>query len=94
MGNIRSHLRLTSTPRECDDDSASDSSKSDSMSAAEPGHASDNLIIDQPDSSTRSREYSEKQEEVYVHVTVLSKKIRTEEDGVIILSTISESLVS
>ena len=94
MGNIRSYLRLTSTPRECDDDSASDNSESDSMSAAEPGHASNNLIIDQPDSSTRSREYSEKQEEVYVQVTVLSKKIRTKEDGVIILSPISESLVS
>ena len=84
MGNIRSHLRLTSAPGECDDDST----------IAEPGHASTNLIIDQPDSSTRSREYSKKQEGVYVQVTVLSKKLRTEEDGTITLSPISESLVS
>ena len=63
------------------------------MSAAEPGHAGNGLIIGQPDSA-RSREYSEKQEEVYVQDTVLSKKLRTE-DGTIIPSPIrSESLVS
>ena len=94
MGNNTSHLRHTSTSGECDDDSAIDNTKSDSTSAAKPGHASNNLIIDQPDSSTRSREYSEKQEEVFVQVTVLSKKLRTEEDGTIILSPVSESLVS
>ena len=41
-----------------------------------------------------SSKYSEKQEEVYVQVTVLAKKLRTEDDGTIILSTISESCVS
>ena len=97
MGNITNHLRHTSTPGECDNgtDRAIDNTKSDSTSAAEPGHASNNLIIDQPDSGIRSRECSEKQEEpVYVQVTVLSKKLRTEEDGTITLNPISESLVS
>ena len=96
MGNITSYLRHTSTPGECDNgtDRAIDNTKSDSTSAAELGHASNNLIINQPDSSIRSRECSEKQEEVYVQVTVLSKKLRTEEDGTIILSPVSESLVS
>ena len=95
MGNNTSHLRHTSTPGECDNgtDRTIDNTKSDSTSAAEPGHTSNNLIIDQPDSSIRSRECSEKQEEVHVQVTVLSKKLRTE-DGTIILSPVSESFVS
>ena len=96
MGNIRSYLKHTGTLGECGDDTkAIDNRKSalPAMSSAEPGHASNDLPIDQPDSSTRSREYSEKQEEVYVQVTVLSKKL-TEDDGTIILSPISESLVS
>ena len=98
MGNITSYLRHTGTLGECGDDTkAIDNSKSalPAMSAAGPGHAGNGLIIDHPDSSTRSREYSEKQEEVYVQDTVLSKKLRTEDDGTIIPSPIrSESFVS
>ena len=98
MGNIRSYLKHTGTLGECGDDTkAIDNRKSalPAISSAEPGHASNDLSIDQPDSSTRSREYSEKQEEVYVQDTVLSKKLRTEDDGTIIPSPIrSESYVS
>ena len=39
-----------------------------------------------PSKMLRSKNYSEKQEEVYFHVTVLAKKLRTEDDGTIILS--------
>ena len=98
MGNITSCLRHISTLGECCRDNtkaiANSKSASPAMSGAKPGHAYKNLIIDQPDSSTHSREYSEKQEEVYLQVTVLSKKLRTEDDGTIILSPISESFVS
>ena len=45
-------------------------------------------VTDQPDDA-RDRE-----EAVYVQVTVLSKKVGTQEDGTIILSPFSESLVS
>ena len=99
MGNTTSYLRHTGTLGEFGDDTkAIDNSKSalPAMSSAGPGHAGNGLIIDQPDSSTRSREYSEKQEEVvYVQDTVPSKKLRTEDDGTIIPSPIrSESFVS
>ena len=98
MGNIVSYLRHAGILGEFGDDTkAIDNSKIalPAMSAAGPGHAGNDLPIDHPDSSTHSREHSEKQEEVYVQDTVFSKKLRTEDDGTIIPSPIrSESFVS
>ena len=45
-------------------------------------------VTDQPDGAR------DQEEAVYVQVTVLSKKVGTREDGTIILSPPSESLVS
>lgn len=44
-------------------------------------------VTDQPDGTTDHGE-------IYVQVTVLSKKLGTAEDGTILLSPLSESLVS
>ena len=43
--------------------------------------------LDQPDSAGEDRR-------VYVQVTILSEKLRVKEDGTILLSSLSESLVS
>ena len=56
--------------------------------------ANSHQTTDQPDSVAHIQEQCEEQEEIYVQVTVRSKKLRTQKDGTIILSPISESIVS
>ena len=96
MGNIvLSYLGFTSSPGESEDDKAAiNNRKGVSISSSE--HANGHLIMttDQPDSVAHIRDQGEEKEEIYVQVTVLTKKLRTKKDGTIILSPISESLVS
>ena len=82
MGN--STNRQSSEPCELENDKAVDNTDS----------ANRDLTIDNPDSSLQEQGTCKEREEVYVQVTVFSKKLRTEEDGTIILSPISESHVS
>ena len=82
MGNFTN--RQSSEPRELENDKAVDNTES----------ANRDLTIDNPDSNLQEQGICKEREEVYVQVTVLSKKLRTEEDGTIILSPISELLVS
>ena len=82
MGNFIN--RKSSEPRELQNDKAVDNTE----------NANRDLIIDNPDSSLQEQGTCKEREEVYVQVTVFSKKLRTEEDGTIILSPLSESHVS
>ena len=82
MGNITSILGLTS--------SLGSNRKGVSISAVNSNH----LTNGKPDRITHIQEQDEGQEEIHVQVTVRSKKLRTEEDGTIILSPISECIVS
>ena len=97
MGNKTSrHSRHTSSLGECENDKAINDrnvvSTSVSISASE--NVNSHQTSDQPDSVAQIREQGEEQEEIYVQVTVLSKKLKKQKDGTIILSPISESIVS
>ena len=89
MGNRTSHLRHTSSLGECKDDCAINNRNGISTNTS-----NSHLTTDQPDSDAHIQEQGEDQEEIYVQVTVHSKKLRTQKDGTIILSPISESIVS
>ena len=93
MGN-KSYLGFTSSPgeREDDRDKAINNRKGVSTSASE--HANSHLTTDHTDSVAHIRDQGEEKEEIYVQVTVLTKKLRTKKDRTIMLSPISESLVS
>ena len=97
MGNIISHLRRTISLGECENDKAihdRNNGVSTSVSTSTFENANNHLTTDQPDSVAHIREESEEQEEIYVQFTVCARKLRTQKDGTITLSPISESIVS
>ena len=93
MGNIISHLIRTNLLGECENDKAIHD-RNNGVSTSTFENANNHLTTDQPDSVAHIREESEEQEEIYVQFTVCAKKLRTQKDGTITLSPISESIVS
>ena len=93
MGNKTSrHSTHTSSLGECENDKPINDRNVVSISASK--NANSHQTTDQPDSVAHIQEQGEDQEEIHVQVTVLAKKLKTQEDGTIILSPISESIVS
>ena len=84
MGNLTNRQNNAPAASELESDKAVDNTK----------RANSDLTTDQPDSVLQEQSNCEENQEVYAKVTVLSKILRTEEDGAIILSPISKSTVS